>query len=67
MYSWFYRLQILEDEDDFQYENYEKNSSTALELIKEEAITNEDVKKSYCQILIVMTYIIPFLSIHNFL
>jgi hypothetical protein len=46
MYSWFHRLQFLEDEeDDFSYENYEKHCTTAFEMLKGGAITGDDVEE----------------------
>lgn len=43
MYSWFNKLQLIEDEEDFCYKNYEKNCDAALELLRGGAITVDDV------------------------
>lgn len=45
MYSWFYRLGILETEDTLDYSNYDENCKAALELIQNNDVTKDEIQK----------------------
>ncbi len=44
MYSWFRRLQLLEDDEDLSFDNYGMHCKSATDMLKEGALTGDDVE-----------------------